>query len=196
LLAVWLGSITSQARRLKNAIAAVRDARGFLYYDWQIDKAGGPEGSFPPGAQPPGPDWLRDLIGDEYFVNVLRVYLQDAPFDDDDAATLTAMPTVEWLILDGTKITDDGMKHLSRLRNLTRLGLSGTNVGDQGLVHLAKLTNLEVLRLNDTKVTDAGLVRLTHLNRLRRLSLGPNVTRGGVARLRKALPNCRIEVFR
>ena len=34
-----------------------------------------PSGNPMPGAQPPGPAWLRKLLGDDLFVNVMRVVL-------------------------------------------------------------------------------------------------------------------------
>jgi len=57
------------------------------------------------------------------------------------------------------------------LEKVTRLSLSRTKITDAGLVELAKLRQLKTLYLNSTKVTEAG---------------------GAV--LKKALPNCRIEV--
>jgi hypothetical protein len=49
------------------------------------------------------------------------------------------------------------------------------------------------LALDDTKITNAGLNELAGLKSLRRLSLtGTGVTDGGIAKLRKSLPNTKI----
>lgn len=57
------------------------------------------------------------------------------------------------------------------------------------------LTNLKKLDLGDIQVTDAGLVHLAGLTNLERLYLiRTQVTDAGLAELRKALPNCSIEV--
>ena len=69
-----------------------------------------------------------------------------------------------------TKTTDKAMEHLKGLSQLRVLWLYGTKVTDAGLEHLKGLSQLQVLRLNGTKVTEAG-----------------------VAKLRKALPKCKID---
>ena len=50
--------------------------------------------------------------------------------------------------------------HLKGLTKLEYLDLNGTKVTDAGLVHLEGLTKLEELHLVGTKVTDAGVKQL------------------------------------
>ena len=84
--------------------------------------------------------------------------------------TKANLEEVEELSLEGTNITDAGLKELTKLKKLTELVLFGCKqITDTGLKELAKLTRLDVLWLSETKVTKAG-----------------------VARLQKALPKCRI----
>ena len=73
------------------------------------------------------------------------------------------------LKLDGTQITNEGLKEVAKLQNLTVLSLSYTKITDEGLKELAKLQELEKFKLSGTQVTKAG-----------------------VAELQKALPNCNI----
>ena len=77
---------------------------------------------------------------------------------------------VNIVALDGTEITDDGLKHLSSLTDLEWLFLNNTKISDGGLKHLSGLTNLEVLSLVGTSVSDDG-----------------------VKILQESLPNCRID---
>ena len=69
--------------------------------------------------QPPGPAWLRKLLGDDLFVNVTKVDLR------------------------GSQVSDAGLKHLKGLTQLQELNLNDTKVSDAGLQHLKGLTQLQ-----------------------------------------------------
>jgi hypothetical protein len=90
--------------------------------------------------------------------------------------------------------TDADLGELCELRRLEALGLGGTRVTDTGLEMVSRLRNLERLSLNATEITDEGLLRLESLSNLRALYLFqcPKLTDDGVARLQRALPNCKI----
>jgi len=90
---------------------------------------------------------------------------------------------VRHLTLDGTQITDKGLRHFA---------------GRDGLVHL------ETLSLAGTEVTDAGLSALSGLKHLRRIRFGrtfvfregvsgTRVTQQGLQSLQQALPDCQIQ---
>ena len=150
---------------------------------------------------------------------ITRLNLEDTPITNARLVHLAGLTDLEYLGLSRTRITDGGLVHLAGLANLTKLTLGntpitdaglmrlkgltnlqtlslyGTRITDAGLVHLAGLTNLQKLYLDGTQITDAGLVHLAGLTRLERLYLYLNRTRisdAGVAKLKKALPNCII----
>ena len=55
------------------------------------------------------------------------------------------------------------------------------------------MQKLEYLYLYDTKITDAGLKDVAKLQKLTYLGIGViQITKAGVAELKKALPNCEI----
>jgi hypothetical protein len=85
---------------------------------------------------PPGPPWLRRLLGDDFFANVV------------------------WVDFEGTRVTDADLQHLKRLPQLSRLDLDGTQVTDADLVHLEGLTTLHYVRLDSTRVTRTGVLAL------------------------------------
>jgi hypothetical protein len=87
---------------------------------------------------------------------------------------------------------DEGLRHLAALPNLEKLELTYTQVSDVGTTHLAALLHLRTLSLSGTEVTDKGLPNLATLKWLEDLHVGPHVTEDGAARLKEALPNCRI----
>ena len=79
--------------------------------------------------------------------------------------------------------------------NIQEIDFRNSGVRDAGLIHLAGegLTNLTELDLVGTQVTDAGLVLLKGFTNLKNLGLSnTKITRGEIAELQKALPNCRI----
>jgi hypothetical protein len=123
------------------------------------------------GYQPAAPAWLRYLLGDGRFLNVVMVKLEQRPIKEAALAPLADLPHVERLYLAGTPVTDDWLRRLPSLPRLKRISLWRTRVTNDGLAHLAGLTELEVLDIKHTKVTEAGLehfrghpnlVRLVH----------------------------------
>jgi len=55
-----------QAKRQQVAVTEIKELGGTVTYDWQIDA----DGHSRPNAQPPGPVWLRNVLGDDCFGNV------------------------------------------------------------------------------------------------------------------------------
>ena len=55
---------------------------------------------------------------------------------------------------------------MAKLQKLEALNLNGTKITDAGLKEVAKLQKLEQLDLDDTQITDAGLKELAKLQNL------------------------------
>ena len=64
-------------------------------YDYQFD----PSGKAIPLATPPGPNWLRKLLGDDLFVNVRQVVPNDSEVSDAGLENLGGLPQLEKLSL-------------------------------------------------------------------------------------------------
>lgn len=105
----------------------------------------------------PVPTWIRSQIGDDMFVKVVAVHLEDTQATDDTASHLAGLPYLRVLNLSRTEITDEGLVQLSRLKRLEKLTLDGTAIEGMGLVHLQHSPRLEELSLSDSRVTDVGL---------------------------------------
>lgn len=179
---VWLGVIAKQAREQRLAVEAIEAMGGAVWFEHKWTKS-----------DPPGPEWLRQLIGDEYFFSVQLVSADGPKINDVSLAVIKRLSDVEILSLRGARITDAGLVHLKGLTNLKGVVLGSTRITDAGLVHLKSLTNLQHLDLNGTQVTDAGLVHLRGLANLQQLILNrTRVTKGGMKKLQQALPNCDI----
>jgi hypothetical protein len=91
--------------------------------------------------------------------------------------------------------TDDDLAVLCELRGLRTVDLNRVQVTDEGLRTIAALPQVSELSLVSGQFTDAGLRHLEAMRGLRELYLWscPNVTAEGVARLKKALPDCTID---
>jgi len=114
---------------------------------------------------PGGPDWLRNLIGDEamqVFDEPKRILIVGAAprFGDEGLRHLAGLANVRTLVLSGTQVSDDGLTYLAELTELRYLGLSHTQTSDEGLKHLAGLTDLENLYLANTQASNEGVARL------------------------------------
>ena len=174
---------------------AIAKLGGYAYYDYAPGPTLPLSGPFLPKRPPPGPDWLRNLLGENYFSEVDRVSLRGHVMADADLACLTHFPHLRKLTVavNDPRITDAGLASIQGLTQLQQLTLMEPNVTDAGLVFLNGLTQLQRLALRTPKITDAGLVNLKGLTQLQTLDLiDANVTDAGVADLQRALPNCEI----
>jgi len=170
-------------------------------------------------AEAPGPKWLRKILGDSYFAEVIQIDVRQTAVSDEVLARFSTLTDLKYLVLDANKVTDAGfeqiatlphlaelalysdqmtdtnLRHLQNAAGLIDLCLSGEKITDAGLRHIGKLTQLRCLRLQASMVTDRGLVELYGMRNLCEMELGDtSVTPEGVERLRKALPKCQISV--
>ena len=178
----WLGVKMKQAREQKAAVEWILGAKGFVKYDYETQ-----------GATPPGPAWLRRLLGDDFFAHVSRVDLMGPEITDVALERLLWLPQLEKLDLFATQTTDTGLRYVEELSNLRELDLVFARVTDAGLGHLKGLSRLRTLDLGYTRVTDAGLEQLKGSTLLTTLYLNDTqVTSAGVKKFLKARPGCEI----
>jgi internalin A len=187
LIAGGLGWLVRSARIKRDAVAAIRNARSNVTYDWQWRKP-----TLYVRGEPKAPRWLVDLIGVDYFGHGIWVWL--SPTETDAVIVEVGRLTrLESLSLSGSSVSDAGLAHLKGLTKLSVLELSGTHVTDAGLEHLKGLTNLSELHIDGTEVTDAGLENLKGLTKLTHVVLdGDQITDAGVKELQRALPSLKI----
>ena len=163
----WMTVEVQQARRQKESVDALAKVGAWIYYDYQHNSTSGKSVR---GGKPPRPSWLpQKVIGDDFFINVYLVNLDRSKVTDVDLRHLEGLDQLPNLEIAVTEITDAGLRHIKGLRHLHALLLDKTQITDAGLEYLSGMNQLQTLRLSQTKVTDAG-----------------------VAKLQKALPNCKI----
>jgi len=201
-----LGTVIKPARDQWLAVEAIGALGGEVVYEHQRTNS-----------EPPGPEWLRQLVGEEYFFSVFEVNLSGTLVNDATLAMIKRLTELKRFRHDDNLLTDAGLEHLSGLPNLEVLSLVQTQTSDAGLVHLKELRNLRSLFLYNNKITDAGLVHLNGLTNLQQLSLGQTrvtdagwvhlqgltnltwlnlestkVSDEGMKKYQRALPNCKI----
>jgi hypothetical protein len=206
----WLAREIEQAQRQYRGVEALRKKgagvmhSGLTYYgdtyfkDVFRDRVGG--------------EWIHDFVTDVTAVNYLN-----SPLKENELAVLEAFPQLRSLDLEGTEVTDEGLKSLGLLTQLRSLNLEGTHITDAGLEYLqgnsdlhdlvlgeTEITNAGLKRvasfsqmlsldLSGTEITDTGLLNLAALTQLRQLSIvDTQVTAEGASKLKEALPKCQI----
>lgn len=182
-----------RARLQRDAVAGIRAAGGWVYYDYhQFDAA---TGKLKAAAQPWEPAWLLGLVGSDFFHDVTvvnMVYDDNGPRRLDNARPpvniaphLAHFPQLRSLLISGNYLDDAGMATVGKLRRLESFyQWEGRAIGDDGAVQLGKLPNLQSIHLGSSQVGDRGLAALAKLPRLERLSMQRNkITDAGLPAL-------------
>ncbi len=118
---ILLGTVVKRARDQRLAVEAILEMGGWVFYEYQVNdhtnrtimKNGRQYtlerlGKLPP----PGPAWLRWIIGDEYFTTVNLVGMRGSQFNDASLEAVKPLTDLKRLALYNTKITDEGLKKL------------------------------------------------------------------------------------
>jgi len=113
---------------------------------------------------------------------------------DDGLEALQDCTQLKVLQLSGCPVTDAGLRHLTRFPKLEVLDLSSTLLTGDGLKELGGLKRLTTLSLQYNRLlTDAAVPHLSKLKSLKSLEVfGTQISPGGIATLRQALPECEI----
>jgi hypothetical protein len=96
--------------------------------------------------------------------------LAGAQFGDAEMEAVAQLaPTLVWLNLGRTNVTDAGLVRIAALPQLRRLSVANTAVSDVGIASLGVLPKLEVLNVYGSKVGDAGLLASCAMPQLRKV---------------------------
>jgi hypothetical protein len=181
----WRGVEMKKATEQREAVNEITNVGGKVEYDWRFNA--GPLRNL----QPPEPEWIRNLLGGDFFDKVVQASLKT----DAQMVRLQVLTQLRELDLgttdaDGllvdfdTRISDAGLAHLAGLKQLKSLVFNGTQITDGGLAHLTGLNQLQELDLGIFEITDAGIAHLAGLPRLKDLILSDTqITDDGLAHL-------------
>jgi hypothetical protein len=183
----WFTVKLSQARQQREIVKQLKTPGLGVYYDYEVNEGGMRKDI---DEIPFVPVWLINLLGKDFFTNVVAVETIDVNNAND--TTLEHIKELSHLhylnISAARRITDVGLKHLEGMTQLKSLAISGDEITDTGLVHIKNLYQLESLSIWGKQITDAGLVHLQGLTKLHFLNIGNSkITVKGLVYL-KALP--------
>jgi len=112
LVTTWFAYSMRVAEQQRVACEAIKPISGIqLYGDYEAD----PDG----GECMPGPEWLHDILGEDFFYRVDRIVL-DEPFSDADIERslprLRALPGLKEIIIGNHRpgVSDSGIEHLRK----------------------------------------------------------------------------------
>jgi hypothetical protein len=140
IISVWLGWYVGKIRQKQSAVAIIEECGGIVVYDYQWSESM----AWKPNAVPPGPKWMRWLLGDNYAAEPVEVQLykdrgmSPERFTDAEARCIGSLRELEWLVLSDTRITDAGLRQFKTLKKLRRLDVDDTLVTDDGVEELQR----------------------------------------------------------
>jgi hypothetical protein len=197
----------------ERAVARILELGGHIEYDYERFDWN----SAASNPKPPGPKWIRRLLGPHWNVSVAYVaFPENVDVAVEELQVLKTFRNLRMLSLGYNKsisndslvvvgelreldtvhlagcptITDAGLAHLSKLAQLRRLLLYGCNIDGSGIEHLSKLP-IEELDLQSTNVSDENLFSLRELTTLRRLNLADTRVTGRALTSIRNLVNLR-----
>ena len=158
----WLAVEGQRAIKQRNLVVEVRKSACLVGRDWEFDS----KVEYIRNAHLPEPEWLLNLLGEDFFDTVV---IAELTTDATDATlgTVRGLTSLKELDLSGTQVTDAGLEQLRDLTELQHLSLWETKIGNTGLGYLKALAKLQELSLYKTQVTDVGLEYLLNLSQLK-----------------------------
>jgi hypothetical protein len=198
LLGSLLSIVATRANRQRMAVETITKSGGSVWYDFQTDNSGNGSGTTGSAVYldnpPPGPAWLRQLIGIDYFANVVGASIYDGSAYDETGAldngsvALEELPRLRAVILSRKCITNDTMVRLRKLADLRYLTITDSSVTDAGWRSLEDLPHLKGLILGGSNVNDTTLSHVKGLTELRHLSVGQTCVTDAGLRYVEGLP--------
>jgi hypothetical protein len=168
----WLAAEMKAAERHADAVRWIRTAHrdGGCHYDWECDAQGR---SMSSTKTPPATRGLRNLLGDDFFADVVYVGFADVdpPIPARDLEHLKCLTRVKRAEFNDSGVTDAGLEHLKGMKELECLTLIHNHITDAGLRSLEGLAELRVLNLDENRMAGPGLEHLRGLTKLRELYL-------------------------
>ncbi len=178
ILGAGLGWAVRGASLQRNAVAAIMQGGGKVWYDWEWSgfqsQPYGWTSQLKSGGMPNWPKWLVNRLGPDYFGDVKRVVI--GPRDPDLVMAYVAQlgRLEELSFLAKVPLSDAGLRHLRGLTELKELAMpsSGSRITAAGLVNLRGLTGLRRLLFWEAPaLVDDDLAQLKDLTALQHLQL-------------------------
>jgi internalin A len=161
LLVGWFAIKLRQAERQRVAVANLRALGFVIRYEWEMD----PDFVVDDRAQPPGPQWLRNWLGDDFLDTVVSVSVaHKRHVGDDQFQSVFSFPRLRHLALGESGITGASIARLPELNELESLDVSDDRINDTWMAGICDCRHLKKLVVADSHlITRAGLAHLSAL---------------------------------
>jgi hypothetical protein len=169
-LGVWLGLVSRAAHRQQSAVAAISRSGGNCVYDYHIGVYDDHIGEMNAPAQPPGPKWLVDWIGVDYFASVVRVVFRGHEWPAEGLAQIKQLDSLQALAV-CCETSPDNVEVFRSLPGVSELSFMYVTQCDALLAAVATMPDVERLTLVNCEASRAGLQSLGQMKRLERLEL-------------------------
>jgi hypothetical protein len=120
------------------------------------------------------PQWLRSLVGERYFSNIISINLGATDLTDDNLQQFATLKHLQSLGVWCTHTSDAGLQTVARLKELETLDISQTDITDAGLRQVSQFSNIRVLVVGGERITDQGLEHLKRMSKLNMLCVVGN----------------------
>ena len=130
----------------------------------------------------------------EDLMKITSLNLKYLKFEKLDVAYICQLKTLTELDFVRSTIGTQELSQLKFLPRLSKLNLGKVDLKDEGLAFVKDIKTLTVLNLHNTEITDTGLAHLKSMSSLKEIELThcSKLSAAGIADLRAALPNCKI----
>ncbi len=186
-VAIPLAWKVNRVRNQRAVLAEIQRLGGGALYDYERNYNVGLSSR----AGPSGPAWLRDLLGVDYFADVVGVNISGPEVTDETLARIAGLPHLQFFSAQSDQITDRGVAILAKsskeltsvsvaskqltvtsvdclqsLPNLYWLECSGRQVDDSWVPNITNLKTVQCVELNDTRVKNDGIAELVRMPKL------------------------------
>ncbi len=159
--------------------AILRDGGGVIYSFRYAT------GAYSSTAKPPGPDWMRERLGLDYFDHVTHVDFNRAPISQ--LPDLSGLPRLHSLWIPETNVKD--IEFVGDFSELKNLWLEGTKV--TSLDPLSRNRKLEWISIGNTNIQDLSpLFKLPNLRTI--VFSGATIPLEQINQFRAKQPRCEI----
>jgi hypothetical protein len=163
-LCSWFAVKLQQAQQQRVTVEALIKLGARVFYDYEDMLHGGEfDGPLP------GPAWLRNQLGIDFFSRATGVRCQDT-FKAKDLIRLKELPNLFCLDLCQTTFSNKELESVNEIKSLKRIVLPASD-DNKTLAHISGLTNLEYLFLSGHYYTDEEMSPIAGMINLRDLSL-------------------------
>ena len=188
----WLGSVLVRVRHQREIVAHIQAHGGHVLFDYELDPTNEHSSSGEP--VPPGPAFIRAILGDDAFayVEYVNEFASPKPDNKIDFMRVAELPRLrhlsatitdrelgqilrrcdlESLTVNGNSLSPHGYALLNNERSLRSLGLFRQETDDASLVAIGRLQQLQSLTLARVHATSEGLSNIGQLQNLKELSV-------------------------